>query len=428
MNVRVVRGDAVFLGEGSPLRDGCVVLDEDETILDAGPAGDVIPRHQGARVETVRGVLLPGLVNAHTHLELSGLRGKVTGGAGFVPWVERMLGIRAAERPEEDASAIDRAVTELVQFGTVAVGDVTNTLAALPSLVRLGVGGIVFHELFGIELQSALARLAAMENDGAEARRDFPSPDVAYALAPHTVYTTHPDAIRTVLERVRGVGGRTTVHLAEHTAERMLTEQGSGPFFDFMTRMRLPVSAFPIPHKSPVEYASDLGLLAPDALLVHLTDARTDELARIAASGAHVVLCPRSNLFIEVKLPPLGDILKAGILPALGTDSLASNLSLDVLAEAKALHDRFPSVPASSLLSMATYAGARALGRADLGRIAKGLRPGVLAVTGELRADDDPARFVLQQPAARRAWVSRRPPLRSEDDRASARSAARGSA
>jgi aminodeoxyfutalosine deaminase len=119
------------------------------------------------------------------------------------------------------------------------------------------------------------------------------------------------------------------------------------------------------------------------------------------------VLCPRSNLYIEVKLPPLLALRAAGVEPALGTDSLASNVSLDVLAEARALGDRFPSVPPRELLQMATWNGARALGRADLGRIAKGARPGIGAIDGEL-GDEDPSAFVLRHVKRERRWVSRR--------------------
>jgi cytosine/adenosine deaminase-related metal-dependent hydrolase len=171
--------------------------------------------------------------------------------------------------------------------------------------------------------------------------------------------------------------------------------------------MRFPVESFPVPHKGPVEFADELGLLAPDVLLVHLTDIRSQELDRVAASGASVVLCPRSNLFIEMKLPPLLELLKVGIIPALGTDSLASNASFDVLAEARALADRFPSVSASLLVQMATAAGARALGRPDLGRLAKGLRPSLLSIEGPLGPNDDPCVFVLRQPLAKRKWVLR---------------------
>jgi cytosine/adenosine deaminase-related metal-dependent hydrolase len=175
-------------------------------------------------------------------------------------------------------------------------------------------------------------------------------------------------------------------------------------------RMRLPLGDFPIGHEGPVDSAARLGLLAPDVLLVHLTDARPKELDRVAQAGAPVVVCPRSNLYIEVKLPPLPDILRAGIVPALGTDSLASNTSLDLLKEAQALADRFPSVPSWMLIRMATDAGARALGRPDLGRLTPGARPGVLAVEGNLSDADDPSSWLLRQPPSQRRWIARPSP------------------
>ena len=127
---------------------------------------------------------------------------------------------------------------------------------------------------------------------------------------------------------------------------------------------------------------------------------------KVAASGAPVVLCPRSNLYIEGRLPPLLAVREAGIEAALGTDSLASNTSLDVLAEARALADRFPSVPKWELVKMATWNGARALGRDDLGRIARGARPGIFCVEGEVSGDA--AAFLLANlRAPRRMLVSR---------------------
>jgi cytosine/adenosine deaminase-related metal-dependent hydrolase len=408
MTPRIIRADAILPGEERPLRDGAVVLDASDTILDAGRAEDILARHAGAPIEHVRGVLLPGLVNAHAHVELSGLRGKVAGGSGFVPWVDRMMGIRASEQPEEDSAAIEEGAAELEAFGTVAIGDVTNTLSAVHALARHGIGGIVFHEIARLDPARAFTRLAEMKAEYDAAAATWPTADLAYAPAPHTVYTVHPDAIRAVLasSRVRGV--RTTVHLAEHPAERTFLLEGRGPFVDFARKMGFAIDGFPVPRRSPVDVAADLGLLSPDVLLVHLTDIRARELEAVVASGAPVVLCPRSNLFIEVRLPPLIEMLNAGMVPALGTDSLASNLSLDVLAEAKALGERFPSVPKGVLTDMATAAGARALGRQDLGRLAKGLRPGVLSVEGELAQSEDPCAWVLRQPATCRRWVARR--------------------
>src|SRR2546423_2338280 len=141
---RIVHADALLPGDEAPIVDGAVVVDRQGTVLDAGRAVDILPAHAGAIVERISGVLLPGLVNAHVHVELSGLRGKVEGGHGFVPWVERMVGLRASERPQDDADAIERAATEMESTGTVAVGDVTNSLSAVHALSRHGIGGDAF--------------------------------------------------------------------------------------------------------------------------------------------------------------------------------------------------------------------------------------------------------------------------------------------
>jgi cytosine/adenosine deaminase-related metal-dependent hydrolase len=418
---RIVRAAAVIVGHEPPIRDGAVVIDAGGTILDVGRADAVAPRHAGAELVEVHGVLLPGLINAHTHLELSALRGKVTGGRGFVPWLQSFVVQRADEPPEEDAGAIEKAVIELDLSGTTAVGDVTNTLAAAPALSRHRIGGVLFHELFGLDREKTLARMPAM-GEQRLAAQPFLSRDLGYSPVPHTLYTTHPDVVRALLVAARAAGAPTSVHLAEHPAERSFLADRSGPFFDFAAGLRLPVATFPIARANPIETARQLGLLAPDVLLVHLTDARPEELTMVARFSAKVVVCPRSNLFIEVKLPPLPEMLRAGIVPALGTDSLASNASLDILLEVRALADRFPSLPPWMLLRMATDAGADALGRADLGRLERGRRPGLLAVEGPLGPNDDPCSWILRRPREARRWIQRRDgnatPIGAMDDEA----------
>jgi len=404
--MRAVHADAIVTGDAGSLRDGAVVLDAGGVVADVGPAAEILARHPGIAVERVRGVVLPGLVNAHTHLELSALRGRVPGGAGFVPWVEQLIGARVEARPEEDAEAIERAVQELDDCGTSAVGEITNSLVAVRALARRGLAGCVFHEVFGVEKEPLERRVQALGH-AVEALGPWPSADLAYAPAVHTLYTTHPDVVRRVLHDVRERGQRSSVHLAEHAAERRFLEHGDGPIVAwYEARLKLRRDLLEWPGQSPVAFADELGALGPHVLAVHLTDARPEELELVARRGGPIVLCPRSNLYIETRLPPLLAIRAAGLWPALGTDSLASNASLDVLAEARALADRFPTVPAADLLRMATWEGARALGRADLGRIARGARPGLVAIDGA--PGDDPCAFVLNSVRAPRRWIARR--------------------
>ena len=405
--MRIVHADAIIPGDSEVIRDGAVVVDSRGEIVDVGSAGDILRAHAGAEVERVRGAVLPGLVNAHVHLELSALRGHVPGGAGFVPWVEHMLAVRAELSPEGDAEAIDHAVDELVAFGTVAVGEVTNTLAAVNALAGRGIVGSVFHEVFGVEREALEKRVAALPRVMEAQVGQWPSADLTYAPTPHTLYTTHAGVTRRLLREAGERGVRASVHVAEHPAERRFLERGDGPIADwYESRLKLARDRIVWPAKSPIDLADELGALAPHVVCVHLTDARAGELALVARRGAPVVFCPRSNLFIETKLPPLLAARAAGIFAALGTDSLASNASLDVLAEARALADRFPTVPAQELLQMATWQGARALGRTDVGRIARGAMPGLLAIDGEV--GKDACAFVLRNVRAPRRWIVRR--------------------
>jgi cytosine/adenosine deaminase-related metal-dependent hydrolase len=250
-------------------------------------------------------------------------------------------------------------------------------------------------------------RVSGLEAELKERVPVWPSADLSYAPAPHTLYTLHLDVAKMILQECRARGRRTSLHLLEHAMERRAIERGEGPVVDWLPkRSRIDPADLVWPKKPIMDVASDAGALAEDVLLVHLTEARPDELARIAAARSPVVLCPRSNLHIEGKLPPLLAILEASIEPALGTDSLASNASLDVLAEANALAARFPNVPAWELVKMATWNGARALGLPRLGRIAQGTRPGLVAIEGDLPPDGDPCAWILKNPKAPRRLLS----------------------
>lgn len=402
--VRVLHADHVLPGDVPPIADGAVVVDGSGVVVEIGPATSVLPQYAGLPVERVRGVVFPGLVNAHTHLELSSMRGKVPGGHGFVQWVDRLITTRSETLADEDSEAIERGIDEIARSATVAVGDITNSLGAVMPLARRGIGGCVFHEVLGLDRAVVLRRIDGLRAELEERVPKWPGADLTYTPAPHTLYTLHPDAARALLESADPRGLRTSLHLAEHAAERRAVEHGDGPVPEWYERRFKQRPEWP---KRPLfDLAAAVGALRPNVVLVHLADARPDELSKVAASGAPVVLCPRSNLYIEGRLPPLLAVREAGIEAALGTDSLASNTSLDVLAEARALADRFPNVPKWELVKMATWNGARALGRDDLGRLARGGRPGIFCVEGEVSGDA--AAFLLANlRTPRRMLVSR---------------------
>jgi aminodeoxyfutalosine deaminase len=375
----------------APIRDGAAVFDG-ATLVSVGARSTL----QADSWSDTRAILMPGLVNAHVHLELSKLRGETRSGGGFGPWVSSMMQRRDALQPELDEEAIDAGISELLRAGTAAIGEVSNTLASVPLLASAPLIGRVFHEVFGISREAA-QRMRSL----AEAKRStltWPQ-NLSYTLAPHTVYSLHADLLRELS------AGRTSLHLSEHAAERSFLLDGSGPFADYLSARGVP-HAFAAPGVSPIDYALQLGLLHPGLIAVHLCATSREELERLATTRCQAVLCPRSNLFIELKLPPLFDILEAGLKPGLGTDSLASNTTLDVLAEAAALSDRFAQVDKGLLISMATWYGAQALGLShQVGALKPGLTPGLLAFD-LAQPVEDPLRYLLRAPPpARRVLV-----------------------
>ncbi|HEX5660004.1 MAG TPA: amidohydrolase family protein, partial [Polyangiales bacterium] len=196
----------------APLRDGAVVFDGTRVVS----VGVRSALQADEWIETPS-ILLPGLVNAHVHLELSKLRGETRSGGGFGPWVSSMMLRREVLQPEHDEEAIDAGISELLRAGTAAIGEVSNTLASVPLLGSAPLLGRVYHEVFGISREAAGRML-----DLAEAKRAqvvWPQ-NLSYALAPHTVYSLHADTLRELSR------GRTSLHLSEHVAERTFLRDG----------------------------------------------------------------------------------------------------------------------------------------------------------------------------------------------------------
>ncbi|MBX7196892.1 MAG: amidohydrolase family protein [Sandaracinaceae bacterium] len=395
--MRLLHADALLPGDGTTVLDGALLLDAG-VVRAVGRAADVLPAHAGVVVERVRGVVFPGLCNAHTHVELSGMRGRTPPGAGFVPWLEALQRARAEELEEERDAAIDAAIAGMREACVVGVGEVSNGLSAWSRISR-AFFGTIWHEVFALDRARGLEQVERLS-----ATRDAMAPgnaNVRWVPAPHALYSTHPDVIRRLLELAGDAP--ITIHLAEHAAERAFVKDKSGPLGGFYASRGLgeATAAFPAAGTHPIAAARALGLLRPGAALVHLADARPEELDGLAESGAIVVLCPRSNLTIETRLPPLHALRAAGVRLALGTDSLASSPSLDPLAEARALFERNPDVPAVELIAAATWGSAQAIGWPSLGRFAVGASPGVVASEG-LPSGVDPSAWLLRTRTAPR--------------------------
>jgi cytosine/adenosine deaminase-related metal-dependent hydrolase len=368
-----------------------------------GPRAEVEARH--GRGERLDAVILPALVNAHLHLELSHLAHAVAGGEGLAPWVQLLIAARARAAegaPDAPRQAMIMAAEDLARAGVAAVGEVSNTLASLEPLAQAGLAGTVYHEVFGFtprRIQTALAEARL-----ARERAGPPPLGLRVCQSPHAVYSTHHPVLADLLR-----AGPASIHLAEDPAERAFCATASGPFGRMLASLGQRLEELRPVARSPVALVAPW--LAPHHLAVHCVDVDGEDLALLARSGATVVLCPRSNLHIVGRLPPLPSFLAAGIPLAVGTDSLASSPSLSPLAELGALRRGFPEVPASRLLPLAW--NGPAVGAPAVGRLAPGTAPGVLAAPlGGARADDPFEFLVSGDRSAGRSltWLARHVP------------------
>jgi cytosine/adenosine deaminase-related metal-dependent hydrolase len=349
--------------DGPPVAGGAVALDGDR-VAAVGPLGALCDL--GEVVEH-RGVLMPGTVNAHLHLELSHVR--VPGGDGLVPWVRRLLATRTPTNVEVAAAT----AKQMAARGTVAAIDLSNDGGTAPLFADAGIEARVLHERIAPRGEPPAAR-------GHETA--------------HAAYSCGPAALRTLAARN---GGRlASIHIEEDPAEAAWLVDGSGPFAEFLAeRDALPSVA--VPGMRPVVWLDSLGVLGAGTLLVHLTVADTESLDRAAARGCIAVLCPRSNLHITGRLPPVGGIRAAGLRAAIGTDSLASSPTLDVLGELQALARA--GVEPDWLVRAATAGGAAAIGAAHLGALSVGKRPGLLVVGDDQHALREPLAWLAHEAA-----------------------------
>jgi len=387
--------DWVVPVRGGPIRNATLELDA---------TGRIVDLRAGRTDNHVRGAILPALVNAHVHVELSALRQKAPGGQGLLAWVGSMLAAREALDGEASRAAMKAAVEELERYGTCAIGEVTNSLEAVKEIVGSKLCGIVFHEVLDSD---PLARGDAIGRArAARAVTGELPPKLRYAMVPHAPYSVSGETIAR-LSAAATEGVPLTIHLGEDKQEILLLRDGTGHWPRVLRRLGLWEHARWAPGMTPVEHLEALGFLAcrPPPLLVHMVHATAEDFRLVAARNATVVLCPRSNLHIGRSLPDVPALVAAGCSAALGTDSLASNETLSIWSEMATIARHFPEVPAETIVRWATLGGANALmlGR-QLGALEPGTRPGVIAVEGDVGAD--PYRFLATAEPVRVRWLA----------------------
>jgi len=360
-----------------PLEDGAVLVYND-LILTVGkyhhlkkalPSGTRILDHEGAAI-------IPGLVNAHTHLELSVMKGTMPfPHAGFPRWLDAFLPLRAGFEHSRVLEGFAGGMRELLDFGTALCGDITNG-AELSFIDAAGAlpERRVFLELLGFNCESVAAALPP----GIDPVRN----GVDFILTPHAAYSVSPRLIAVTKARGKRFGLPFSIHVAEHPEEIEFLHDGTGFCRDLLEKLGRWNEQWQPPHRTPIQYLNDLGVLDRLTTLVHAVHMSDEDWDTVAEKKCTVCFCPRSNLNLGVGRPDIEKALSLGIPACLGTDSLASNTDLSLFAEAGFVLDNYPGIEPESILRMITLHPARALCReTDYGGIRPGLVASLLAVS-----------------------------------------------
>lgn len=367
-----------------PVRNGAV-LTADDRIVAAGefhslqqdcPAGTSVVDHGHV-------ALMPALVNAHTHLDLSALKDAISfPRSGFPDWIGQLFSLRADTDIEAAENSFRQGEQEILHSGTALYGDVTNgTLVDYSGRELRPPERHVFLELLGFNLDSVSAALPPLD--------EFPENSPSLSLVPHSVYSVSPWIIAESKRWTRARGLPYSIHTAEHPEEIEFLQSGTGFCRELLEKLGRWDHSWKPPGKTPIEYLDGLGVLDWRTLLVHTVHMRDSDWDLAANRRCNVVFCPRSNRNLGAGRPDIEKALSRHMRAALGSDSLASNTDLSLFAEAAFVMENYPTIPPAAVLEMITINPAGALGREqDFGSIEEGKKAAILEVGIDSEVDE----------------------------------------
>lgn len=371
--------DLVCPVSSPPITKGAV-LTCDGRIEAIGRAEDLRSSgHSAKEHDFGNAILIPGLVNAHTHLELSGMK---MDPAPIGDWIVRLVREQRTWYYHLFLSSSQIGVVASLGSGVTCVADISVTGHSPGVIGDYGVRGVVFYEVLGLEPDEAESImkdrvLSRAEMSGVERMKGgFPA-SLRRGVSPHAPYTTSYSLYEAAVAAARDRDWLTVTHLAESPEEVQFLKDGGGPFSQMHRSLNSATKSFHPPGCSPVRYLANGGVLDGLTLAVHCNQTDEDEWELLRSANTAVCLCPRSAAFFGHPFADAAGMRKAGVRLCLGTDSLASSPSLSLLAEGAALWESFPELTANEVLEMCTLAGAEVLGLTEEG--VGQLRPGGVA-------------------------------------------------
>ena len=369
----------IYTGTGKLLKYGIIELDEAGTITKLIDTGGQMA--ELANLEFYSGIIVPGFVNAHCHLELSHMLGKVPKHTGLADFVRH---ISQRRKPANDSSlrkAMQAADAQMYHSGIVAVGDISNRTDSIEIKKASKIKYHTFVEAFGLNPDKA----TEIFDTAWHTKLEFLEKDLSASLSPHAPYSMSSKLMQSIIEYAEKNHKPVTIHNQETASENELFETGTGALYETFKAANLPVDEIQQTGKSSLHSIFPTLNRTGKLLLVHNTfSAKADiELAVTKHNDPYWVMCPNANLYIEKQLPNIEMFRQAGATICLGTDSLASNEQLSIIEELITIHEYFPEIPFGELLQWATINGAKALGlESHYGTIEPGKTPGLVLIQG----------------------------------------------
>jgi cytosine/adenosine deaminase-related metal-dependent hydrolase len=363
----------IFTNNGPPLKRGIITTDDDGTIISVEDTGGILPERHS--LEFYNGIIVPGFVNCHCHLELSWMKDRIPEQTGLGGFLSTLTGIRSGGVDESD-KAIASADRSMADEGVVLCADICNSSSTFSVKKKSRIRYINFLEVFGIDPASAEKRLAEIMKVAEAATAN----SLEWYLVPHSVYSVSLPLFRMLREKT-GSNKFTSVHFLESEDETGLLSEKSGPLMDAYKKMLSP-SVVIIPVKDHLTAVFDEITPSGNLILVHNTAIEQEQVRNLKnRPGIFYCLCPGSNRYITDSVPPLNMLASEGCKIVIGTDSLSSNNKLSILNEIRILQDEFPETHLTSLIEMATLTGAEALGAVEAaGSIEPGKKPGLVLI------------------------------------------------
>ncbi len=367
-----ITADLIITNDGSPITDGIVIYSQDGLIL------DVIQNASRSELDgahKLNGVIVPGYINAHCHLELSHLKGVIPTGTGLIPFIQGVVTLR--DFPQE---LIDERIAladqEMYDDGIVAVGDISNKTDTASVKSRSKIRYYTFVEMFDF-LQDAQAQ-ATFEQYQAVYDGQASTGDNKRSYVPHAPYSVSPSLFGLVNEHNQQ-GATISIHNQELAAENDLFMNKTGGFIDFFKGFNIAIDAFEPIGKSSIHYALTHLKSHFKTIMVHNTKSTKEDIAyaQMRNQATYWATCPNANLYIENTLPNYRVFLDCGAKVCIGTDSLSSNWQLSIFEEMKTIKKYQSNVADLDIIKWGTLNGAQALGYDDLGSIRKGTKPGL---------------------------------------------------